>query len=570
MKQTKLTFVAALLLTAFAAGAQSIKDGVTDFYAQRYKSAKSVFEGLLASNPNNLEATYWLGQTLIENEEVPAARALYEKVLMANGDAPLVLVGMGHVELYENKKNEARQRFESALSLSRSRKGDDPDILKAVARANIDAKAGDVAYAIEKLKAADERDSKNKDPEIYYLLGDAYRKAHEGGNAVINYDKALEADKTFAVAAFRKAKLYETQQNWEIYLQDLNDAISRDPKFAPAYYEMYYYYLYRQQFTEADDNAKKFLANTDADIQNDYLVAQTCWAKKDFDCAIRTLNNIISQAGPQTKPRTYKLMAYSYVDKGDTAAAKQYVEQYFAKAKEEDVVPPDYILKGEVEAYNTGNQALAFAGFKKAVQLDTLVENQNKFLDQAKNYFKVRGDKVGEADVDILTYQIKKREDIAYLFNTGVTLYQGGAYDRADSIFKAYSKVYPDSVYGYLWSAYTNMAIDTSGELGLAVPPFEKLLNLCLRDTVKNKENGLKAAPYLTQYYANVKKDYDSAVYYISQALKFDPENETFKKNLEILKRVADQNRRAAGGTKTPGKLPKPVAMAAPPHSDKA
>jgi hypothetical protein len=35
---------------------------------------------------------------------------------------PLVLVGMGHVELIEGKTNEARQRFEAAISMSRGKK----------------------------------------------------------------------------------------------------------------------------------------------------------------------------------------------------------------------------------------------------------------------------------------------------------------------------------------------------------------------------------------------------------------------------------------------------------------
>ena len=43
----------------------------------------------------------------------------------------------------------------------------------------------------------------------------------------------------------------------------------------------------------------KYIANTDQDPQNDYLVAQTCFAKKDYDC-YQHRKGIISKAGEQT------------------------------------------------------------------------------------------------------------------------------------------------------------------------------------------------------------------------------------------------------------------------------
>ncbi|NJO24877.1 MAG: tetratricopeptide repeat protein [Bacteroidia bacterium] len=66
---------------------------------------------MVNTNPNDLDAVYWLGQTYIELEDVPAAKSLYEKTLATNGNAPIVLVGMGHVELYENKKDSSTPAF---------------------------------------------------------------------------------------------------------------------------------------------------------------------------------------------------------------------------------------------------------------------------------------------------------------------------------------------------------------------------------------------------------------------------------------------------------------------------
>src|SRR6478672_8094945 len=231
MKKSSIVLFA--ILITVSAFAQSVQEGINHLYAERYASAKAVFDKMLAANPNNLDAIYWEGQTLIEQDDVAGARALYEKTLTANGNAPLILVGMGHVELLEGKAPEARQRFESAISLSRGKKGDDPNVLNAIGRANVDAKAGDVNYAIEKLTAASAAASNNTD--ILLNLGNAYRKKVEGGQAITAYTKATQINPKFAPAFFRMAKLYETQRNWDIYQQYLNQAIQADPKFAPAY-----------------------------------------------------------------------------------------------------------------------------------------------------------------------------------------------------------------------------------------------------------------------------------------------------------------------------------------------
>src|SRR5262249_32169475 len=149
---------------------------------------------------NNLEAVYWLGQTDIAMDDVKSARDLYSKTLQANGNAPLILAGMGHVNLIDGKKDEARQMFETAINLSNGRKGPDANILNAIGRANVDAKDGDVAYAIEKLKTAADKDPKNAD--IFLNLGDAYRKAHDGGQAVTNYDQAAAVNPNLSRAIY--------------------------------------------------------------------------------------------------------------------------------------------------------------------------------------------------------------------------------------------------------------------------------------------------------------------------------------------------------------------------------
>src|ERR1700743_1689449 len=239
--------------------AQSVDQGKQFLYYHRYKSAGDVFDKILASNPNNIDAIYWKGQTLLATKDSVGAQDLYSKALQSNGNAPLLLAGMGDVELRMNKAQDARQHFETAISLT---KGKDVNLLNAVARANVNAHSGDAAYAIEKLTQALQIKGFNN-PDTYLLMGDAYRKLIDGGNAVTAYNKALTLDPKLAEAKYKIAKIYETQNNKEFFILAFESAIQMDPMYVPAYFELYYYYYYHWDPAKAGDYLDKLIANSD-------------------------------------------------------------------------------------------------------------------------------------------------------------------------------------------------------------------------------------------------------------------------------------------------------------------
>src|SRR5579871_3071526 len=202
MKKIRFGLLASVVLVSNALNAQSVDQGKKFLYYERFKSAKETFEKILAANPNDINATYWLGQTLLTASNTSgvkdsvAAKALYQKALQTNGSAPLLLAGIGNIELREGKTTDARQHFETAISLT---KGKDVSILNAVAEANADAKSGDGPYGIEKLNQATQVKNFNS-PETYIIMGDIYRKLIDGGNAVTSYLKALTLDPKMAEA----------------------------------------------------------------------------------------------------------------------------------------------------------------------------------------------------------------------------------------------------------------------------------------------------------------------------------------------------------------------------------
>jgi tetratricopeptide (TPR) repeat protein len=525
-----LFFVAFASLSALA---QSVQEGINHLYAERYQSAKTVFDKLVSSNPNNIEANYWLGQTLLKSKDSAGAAALYQKVLAANGNAPLALVGMGQIELMQGKTAEARQHFETAITLSKGKKGNDPAVLTAIGRANTDVKSGDIAYGIQKLTEASTLAPTNA--EVFLALGNAYRKVQgSGSQAATNFIKAASLNPSFAIASYRLGKLYSTQQNWDVVVENYNKALAADPKFAPAYLDLYDYYLrYQQDFTKAQEYADKYIANADKSIENDYLKAQTFFAQKNYTEAINVGKNILAQAGEKANPRVYRLLGHSYVSSGDTATAKEAIDQFFAKQDPDDVVTPDWILRANI--YAKYDPSLASTYYINAAKTDSVYSKQAKILQEGIDLFKSTKYKVLEGDLRLAKYKLNPNPNPAELFQVGLPYYQGSAFQRADSVFNAYATALPDSIYGHYWSALARAQQDTTLEKGLAVPAYEKTLQVAEKDKVRFRSQGVNSSLYLAGYTNNIKKDKEAAIAYLKRGLEFDPANAALNNTLKVL-----------------------------------
>ncbi len=537
MKKTSITFLAAGLLFVSGLKAQTIQEGMTHLYADRFKSAIAVFEKLVATNPNNIEATYWLGQVYFDMDENAKARQVYEKALASNGSAPLILVGLGHSDLHDNKPSDARQKFESAITAATGKKGlVDPVILTAIGRANVDAKAGDPAYAVQKLEAAADKGEKNT--ETLLQLGNAYRKANPGqggGQAFETYKKALQVNPAFAVANLRLAKLFESQKNWDLYIQYLNDAIKSDPNFSPAYYELYYYYFNTRRNEEAEKQLIKFMATTDTEPKNDFLAAQLCWAKKDYNCAILKAEGVATAMGTMTKGNVYKLLADANFQKGDYPNARKYSDMYFIKEKKEKVISYDYKLLADILAKTGGTSDEIFNTYVKGAALDTLLTGKIDFLKQGADALKAMGDRNKEGDIRMEIMKLKPNPSQRDYFDAGFAYYQGKDYEKSKGLYTTYSQKWPDETFGWQMLFNIGRMEDTTMEKGTAVPFAIKYLEVLEKDTAKNKKTILSTAGYLAQYNANIVKDKIKAVEYFKKMLLFDPTNTDIPKYIQQL-----------------------------------
>jgi predicted Zn-dependent protease len=540
--------------------AQSIDEGKKFLNYERFTSAQNVFSKLIAANPNDIEAVYWLGQTYIQNDENPdtvAAKALYQKTLQANPNTPLLMVGMGEIALMEGQKEDARNKFEAAISIPKKR--DLPEILTAVGRANVDTKSGDPVYAIDKLNQA--ADKEKKDPEIQILLGDAYRKMIDGANATTSYNNALALDPKNARADFMIGRIYETQGYGQepIYMKYYNAAIAADPNFAPVYYWLYNYY-YQRDVNKSRDYLNKYIVVADPDSKNCYAEASLLYVSKLYQQAITKSDECIASAGTKVFPNLYGLKAYSYDKMGDSLNAKKYFDQFFSKINPDKIGPNDYATYGKVLLKIPGkdsletlhNDSLASVYIDKAVALDTVPAKKldyikstaesliasKKYADAGKWYAKILTLKPDYGKVD--------------LYYAGYNDYRGSSYKAADSIFGLYTQKYPEDIFGWYMKAHAQEGIDSTEAEGLAKSSYEKVIAIAdtSADKDKVKANEITAYRYMVAYYYNVKHNKDSAIYFNSKILSLDPNDTQAQTNDKALRALPSQPSQPAKASK--------------------
>lgn len=537
MKNCLLLMAAALSLSA-ATMAQSLERAKKEMYYKRYASAKEQLKAITAGGETSPEAWYWLGEVYLEEKQPDAARAAFQSGLDLAGKAglsqkksPLIYVGMAHYLMDAGKFQEAKALIDEVLEATKNKNA---DALLAAGRANVESKQGDARWAIVLLDMAAKRDKKN--PEIYSVEGDAYRKLTDGSNAIINYNKALDADARYAEALYKKGRLYKSQNNPDVYLEFFTKAYMADSAYAPALYELYDYYFYRD-VDKAAQMLEAYIRHSDPSPDHAYMRTDLAYIGKKYDAAIKSAQDIISRDGDSVKPRIYKLLAYCYAGSGDSTKALDQMNTYFAKQDTTDRVVKDYLLAAALIETVQHDTAGVVAQFEQAVAAEKDSVQRLDYLVKLAEMEQKFGRRDREAIWREKIYKSKPTPNNLDLYNWGMACYAAQNYPAADTVFGLYTEKYPDQTYGYLWRARANALIDTTMELGLAVPHYTKLIEVASQDTAKNASILITAYGYLGSYEANVKKDYPAALQYFDRILALDPDNKDAARYADTLKK---------------------------------
>lgn len=547
-----LSFV--LLSNTTALLAQNIDEGKKFLYNERYTSAKDVFTKL--NSGKNADAAYWLGQTQIEMGDTTGAMTTYQAALQANANSPLLMVGMGHIELLQNKANDAKNRFETGISLS---KGKDADVLNAIGRANVDAKGGDVNYGIEKLNLAAAKDKKNAD--IYLNLGDAYRKLNDGAKAQQAYENALLIQPNNAKANFMIGRIYQTQgiSQEAVYMKYYNEAIAKDASYAPVYAWLSEYY-YKRDINKAKEYLDKYIAVADQDSKNCYYQASYLYASGKFQDAVTKADQCIAAGGENPYASLYGIKAYAYDKLGDSVNAKAFFDTYFQKQSADKIGPSDYAAYAKTLLKFPGSEELAGQYVDKAISMDTVDANKLEYVNSIANGFIEAKNYNEAAKWYTRLLNVKKDYGKVDLYYAGYNFYRGGNYVSSDSIFKLYQAKYPTDIFGWFMGARSKEGLDTSGAQGLALADYQQVL--AIADTAVDKEkvkaNQITAYKYMLAYNYNIKKDIEAAKAANEKILELDPNDPQATANKDAFTKAAQKKTATTTTTKSTTTTKKP------------
>jgi tetratricopeptide (TPR) repeat protein len=553
-KITTLFF--AVLFASNLLFAQSVDEARKSLYYGRTTSARQTLDKLVAANPKNAEAIYWLGQTLLSAEDISGAQKVYQDALNNGVNDPWIWVGMGHVELLQGKKDAARQRFEAAITASTQRKKENPDILNAIGRANADgpAASGDPAYAIEKLKKAAQL--KPNDPDILVNLGINYLKLgpDQGGNAYEQFTNANRIDPKYARGNYRLGKIFQSQGNTEKFQEYYNAAISADPTYAPAYLELYNYYANRD-VNKALEYLNKYMANADKDCATDFFQADYLFRAGKYQESLQKAQAMESGAC-KTYPRLKVLYAYNYDRLGDSLQARQNIESYLSTAPPDKVAPEDYQLAGKVLLKFPGSESQATGYLERAMNADTVAANRISYINTIIEMLGKTGNykeqlnwyrKLIAAKPDVTARDLYFYSDAAIKANDLAT---------ADSVSRLYIQKFPDQPQGYAALAKAAIAADKDTTAGSAVPAVMQYIQWMEKtDKEKYKNTILSNYGYLVYVHANAQKDYAAALKDLEGILAVDPTNSYALSTAEQIKKAMNPQRQAQQPAKTKTKV---------------
>ena len=479
----------ALMFTAMLAAQclmAQLPEGIKYLNYEKNKSAKDAFQKAFDANPKDPQAIYWLGQAILAKEgsepsrnDIQAAKSFYQKALLDIGSDPWLLVGMGHVEILEKgDMNSVKQKFEQAITATIETKGKNkgkpnPAILNAIGRANaeVGSNQGDHPYAVDKLKQAAAIDLTN--PDIMINLGVNYLKmgGENGGEAVKAYQEAINRDPKNAYAMYRIGKIYQSQNNKDLFEINFNNSIIADPAFPLSYYAYYQYYA-DKDVNKAKEYLDKFVATADKDPRNDYFLADYLFRAAKYNESIAKAKELEAEVGFHTLPRLSILYAYNYDRLGDSVQAKTNIEKFFANAPIEKMEPGDYELAVKVLSKFRGSETQAVAYIEKALSNDTSKANKLSYMGQAADMFGKA--KMYPEQLQWLQKQIALKGSMseADYYKLTSTALNAKDYPQTITLAKTYMSAYPDKPQPYSFFKRASMAADPDTTNGIAIAGF--------------------------------------------------------------------------------------------------
>jgi tetratricopeptide (TPR) repeat protein len=533
-------FVAFALVAMFVSNAvaqeQDIKAAVKLLNRGQNTKALEAINKAAQASPDNARVLYYQGMVQAKTGDKKAAEMSFQKGIEKDPKNALNLAGKGYLRMLDNNAAEAKQLFDQALTLSKSKNG---EVLRAVAEGYLlsDRTAGEAVNNATKAKAANDMDA-----QTHIVLGDALMKVSppRGGEAVSAYEKAAKLDPTDGIGFYKAGMVYFRSRNNAVAEENLIKATTADPTFAPAYKELGELYYQTKQSAKAVTAWENYMKNIENPESAESNYAFYLFMDKQYDKANAIFTKLLAK--PDVSLTTYKYAFYAAVEAKKFDDAHTLFGKYKAKAGVDNISAGDWNYHGKMLMEN-GQDSIAVRSFARAYAKDTAqVEILAKVADI---YFKSK--KYDSASIAYKELIAKsKKPNPNYFYNLGRAQYVAQDYVNADSTFQKLAEIQPNSTVPYLWLGRTNAAIEGEKDMkkGVAKKYFEMLIEKGLNNE-KSKKDVIDAYHYLSSYEIQVNGNMNAAEAILDKILALDPNDQRAKDGKAAIKQARIDQKKA-------------------------
>lgn len=505
---------------AFNVGAQSVQEGEKMINYGRFESAKKALEPIAGKD---VQANYYYGLAEIGLDNNDAARAAFAK----QPEDFYNQAGTARVLFEEGKKEEAGKVL---LAIVDKAKKKEWEKYKIAADAITYTKGGNVSDAISWYKKAIEING--GDANTHIALGDAYMKMQAGGGeAMNNYEKAVEKGTNNSLAYAKIGSLWYAAHKYEDALKNFNLSKDADPSNPLPYKSLAEAYQRAGRYEKALENVEKFLELSDKSIDDQINYANLLFLSKKYPEAQAKIQELIGKG--VTKPYLYRLVGYSAYETKDYPKALENMHLFFSKEKNADkIINDDYIYTGRIMTALAGvdstkakvyNDSADFY-FNKVVSLDTAKDKSELYkkiaegFKDAKEYGKA-GEWFGKV--------VKENAEVPAIdyFNWGLYAFYGRNYSEAANAFQLMRAKYPQEGSAIYWQARTAAAVDNEAKTGGAAQFYKDWIGFTKEGYEHKDADLMNAYQYLAFYYYNANNEKD-ATEWINKILEKEPGNE--------------------------------------------
>lgn len=551
-----LVMVSSLVSTL---SAQTLKKAQVYARNEQYEDADGEFKALIAKKPKEGPNYYYASMNLFAKGDSLAAVNLIEQGGINAPKCRMILVGKGFISLRQGDQKMAENYFQQAQDVKKKRRG---DINKEIASAYLNQPYASPLQIIEfAKKAKDYLVLATDDFESKLLLGDAFMLMDKT-------DLSLSVQQ-FIVSGYqepndprpllREATVYRSAKNYELSKERIQQALSKDVNFAPAYRQLAEVFNLLKERDSSIFYFQEYLKrNNNLSARVRYVEA--LYLNSEFDKAIVEGKALLAQ---NKVPNIYGVIAYAYVGKKDASIAeindglkffdlyeKEYVapqnrslmnrEMYFkanllfrGKQYESAWKLFDKVLTDTLRTSSTMYDAVKDMYYdlgKEAQKLSASLPKNDSTIEGQTEKIKIEKSKYDAYNNAYKTLELKRRKNGDTL-NLVDLFYEARALNfmnRNQEALVVYREIVgQDSNYisGYYLIATTTALLDPIDSSGMVTQAYENWM-VRLNDEQQEKfKKDIENAYRNMAFFAQKNKDFVKTSYYYGKVIEVNPDD---------------------------------------------